>query len=167
MTRVPLGTEGGRFVLDAGQELPAGITAAGVGEGFSTKPPLSLYGVSMKTSEELALEYHHAFNLPVWINRCGVMAGAGQFGRPDQGIVAYWIHSWRERRALKYLGFGGTGHQVRDVLHPRDLADLLFKQMNSPNAAAPRLGNVAGGPESAFSLAELNACRGSPDWKSP
>jgi CDP-paratose 2-epimerase len=154
---VPLRTQGERFVVDDGKPLAVGVTAQGVSEAFSTAPPLSLYGVSKKMSEDLALEYHHTFKLPVWVNRCGVMAGAGQFGRPDQGIVAYWIHSWREKKPLKYLGFQGTGHQVRDALHPLDLADLLLKQMREPNPSAPRLGNVSGGVESAFSLAQLSA----------
>ncbi len=154
---VPLRTEGEHFAVDESQPLPVGVTVKGVNETFDTSPPLSLYGTSKKMSEDLALEYHHTFKLPVWINRCGVMAGAGQFGRADQGIVAYWLHSWHERKALKYLGFAGTGHQVRDVLHPRDLADLLIKQMQSPDASAPRLANVSGGAESAFSLAELTA----------
>ncbi|MDB6072549.1 MAG: NAD-dependent epimerase/dehydratase [Verrucomicrobiaceae bacterium] len=157
LTQVPLRTEGERFVLDAGQDLASGLSDAGVSKSFSSTPPLSLYGMTKKTSEGLALEYAASFGLPVWINRCGVMAGGGQFGRPDQGIVAYWIHSWRERHALKYLGFEGTGHQVRDVLHPHDLADLLLKQMRQPGADHPRLGNVGGGIESAFSLAELSA----------
>ncbi len=156
MAGLPLRTEGSRFVLDESQSLPSGVSAAGVNETFSCAPPLSLYGVSKKASEDLALEYAATFKIPVWVNRCGVMAGAGQFGRPDQGIVAYWIHSWREKRPLKYLGFGGLGHQVRDVLHPADLANLLIKQMQSPAAVHPRLGNVSGGLESAFSLAEMS-----------
>ena len=120
-------------------------------------PPLSLYGVTKKMSEDLALEFGATFNVPVWINRCGVMAGAGQFGRADQGIVAYWIHSWREGRPLKYLGFGGHGHQVRDCLHPDDLAALLIKQMAwGAKEGRMRVGNVGGGQESAFSLAELS-----------
>ncbi len=154
---LPLRAESERFSLDESKSLPVGVSCGGVSEAFSTEPPLSLYGVSKKMSEDLALEYHHTFKLPVWINRCGVMAGAGQFGRADQGIVAYWLHSWRERKALKYLGFEGAGRQVRDMLHPRDLADLLLKQMRSPSADAPRLANVSGGSESAFSLAELSA----------
>ncbi len=157
LTKIPLATKGEQFVVDAGQGLPPGLSPAGVSESFSTEPPLSLYGVSKKASEDLALEYAFTFKVPVWINRCGVMAGAGQFGRPDQGIVAYWLHSWREQRPLKYLGFGGTGRQVRDALHPRDLADLLLKQMQSPDAECRRLGNVSGGIESAFSLAQMSA----------
>jgi CDP-paratose 2-epimerase len=157
LCNVPLKSEGQRFVVDESKPLPAGLSPRGVNEAFSAAPPLSLYGTTKKMSEDLALEYHHTFKLPVWINRCGVMAGAGQFGRADQGIVAYWLHSWRERRPLKYLGFQGTGHQVRDVLHPLDLADLLIKQMQSPDAEAPRLANVSGGAASAFSLADLSA----------
>ncbi|MFM8720979.1 MAG: hypothetical protein ACKOFH_15860, partial [Chthoniobacterales bacterium] len=75
------------------------------------------------------LEYGAAFGFPVWVNRCGVMAGAGQFGKPDQGIFSFWIHSWARQAPLKYIGFGGTGHLVRDCLHPEDLVDLVLKQM--------------------------------------
>lgn len=156
---LPLCTEGARFAPDPSRTLPAGVTGLGVNEAFSTAPPLSLYGVSKKMSEDLALEYAAAFNLPVWINRCGVLAGAGQFGRADQGIVAFWIHSWLEGRPLKYLGFGGHGHQVRDALHPDDLALLLLKQLRAGagNPGVPRVLNVGGGIESSFSLAELSA----------
>ncbi len=78
---------------------------------------MSLYGSTKMASEQLALEYSHAFGFPVWINRCGVMAGAGQFGKPDMGS-SLLIHSWSLHRPLTYIGFGGTGHQVRDCLHP-------------------------------------------------
>jgi CDP-paratose 2-epimerase len=156
LAALPIQSEGSRFVLDA-SVLPDGASSNGVTESFSTAPPLSLYGVSKKMSEDLALEYHSTFGLPVWVNRCGVMAGAGQFGRADQGIVAFWIHSWREGRPLRYLGFGGNGFQVRDCLHPDDLAALLIKQLNHGSGAdKPRLANVSGGMESAFSLAELS-----------
>ena len=159
LASLPLKTEDARFALDTKKPLPSGASARGVNEDFSTTPPLSLYGVSKKMSEDLALEYARAFKMPVWINRCGVMAGAGQFGRADQGIVAFWIHSWREDRPLKYLGFGGHGHQVRDVLHPDDIAALLLKQLHAGSGKphTPRVVNVGGGIESAFSLAELSA----------
>jgi CDP-paratose 2-epimerase len=65
-----------------------------------------------------------------------VLAGAGQFGRADQGIFAYWINAWLRRRPLKYLGFGGAGHQVRDCLHPRDL--VAGPGESNSSRAAPR-----------------------------
>lgn len=139
--------------------LPRGISISGVSEEFSTSAPVSLYGATKLASEAMALEYGEAFGLPVWINRCGVLAGAGQFGRPDQGIFSYWVHSWLQKRPLKYIGFGGRGFQVRDCLHPRDLVSLLLKQMRAGKAAEkPRTINAGGGAKSAVSLAQLS------DW---
>jgi CDP-paratose 2-epimerase len=68
------------------QAWPAGLSSAGVSETYSTAAPLSLYGASKLASETLALEYGFAFDFPVWINRCGVLVGAGQFGKSDQRI---------------------------------------------------------------------------------
>ena len=138
------------------QLFPVGISPLGVSERYSTEPPVSLYGSTKVTSEHLALEYGATFGFPVWINRCGVMAGAGQFGHPMQGIFAYWIHSFREKRPLKYIGFGGKGYQVRDCLHPRDLSSLLEKQFVEPlNTTKPRVCNVSGGICNSMSLKQL------------
>ncbi len=73
--------------------LTEGVSAEGVSEKFSTAPPISLYGSSKLASEVIALEYSETFNFPVWINRCGVLAGAGQFGKADQGIFSFWLNS--------------------------------------------------------------------------
>ena len=137
--------------------LPPGLTSAGVDETFSTQPPVSLYGSTKLASEMLALEYGESFGFQVFINRCGVMAGAGQFGRPDQGIFAYWINSHLRRRPLGYIGFDGQGRQVRDCLHPSDLASLLLEQILSQRklSTTERIINLSGGAESAMSLRQL------------
>ena len=143
-----------------GQESPLYpvLSNQGLTEDFPTKPPVSLYGSTKLASEQLALEYGYSYDFPVWINRCGVMAGAGQFGHPAQGIFAFWIHSFRENAPLKYVGFDGQGHQVRDCLHPRDLTSLLEKQFIEPlNSQKPRILHCAGGIENSMSLAELTA----------
>lgn len=145
------------FQLVPNALLPTGLSPAGIAESFSTAPPISLYGSSKLASEVLALEYGETFGFPVWINRCGVLAGAGQFGRPDQGIFAYWINAWLRRSPLAYIGFGGNGFQVRDCLHPRDLIPLFQKQAAS-SGAAERVLNFGGGAENAISLAQLS------DW---
>ena len=133
-----------------------GASSSGISEDFPTTTPLSLYGASKLASETLILEYGECFGFPVWINRCGVLAGAGQFGRADQGIFSYWIHSFREKRALQYIGFNGTGHQVRDVLHPKDLVPLLSQQIMEPDSEAPKIVNLGGGIENSMSLKELS-----------
>jgi len=135
-----------------------GISALGIAESFNTGAPVSLYGATKLASEALALEYGHAFGFPVWINRCGVLAGAGQFGNAEQGIFSFWLHAWRAKKTLCYIGFGGKGHQVRDAFHPDDLADLVLKQIYSSGSDRPRVCNAAGGMENSMSLLELS------DW---
>ena len=150
----------GAYEPDPTEAAPEGLGSEGVSEGFSTEPPLSLYGAAKLASETVALEYGAAFGFPVWIDRCGVLAGAGQFGRADQGIFSYWIHSWVQKRPLRYIGFGGTGLQVRDCLHPADLVPLLAQQMRGPSEGRPRVVNVSGGRRSAMSLLQLSRwCR--------
>lgn len=134
----------------------SGASSIGISEGFPTTAPLSLYGASKLASETLILEYGECFDFPIWINRCGVLAGAGQFGKADQGIFSFWIHSFRENKALKYIGFNGTGHQVRDALHPKDLVPLLSQQMLEPDREAPKVINLGGGFENSLSLKELS-----------
>ena len=160
LTALPVTPVQGAFRLtpNAGALVP-GVSAAGLDETFATTAPISLYGATKLASEALALEYGEAFGFPVFINRCGVLAGAGQFGRADQGIFAYWINAWLRQRPLKYLGFGGHGYQVRDCLHPRDLIPVLEKQFRAPTlVASDRIANFSGGAESAMSLKQLS------DW---
>jgi CDP-paratose 2-epimerase len=158
LANLPVVAREGAFAPAADQPLPAGLSAAGVSEAFSAAAPVSLYGATKLASEALALEYGATFGFTSYINRCGVMAGAGQFGRPDQGIFAYWIHSWARRRPLRYIGFDGQGHQVRDCLHPADLAPLLLAQMDAARPPAERTLNVSGGAASARSLRQIS------DW---
>lgn len=139
------------------QAWPVGLGPEGVSEAFSTQAPVSLYGATKLASEALALEYGETFGLPVWVNRCGVLAGAGQFGRPDQGIFAYWINAWLRRQRLVYIGFDGQGHQVRDCLDPRDVVPLLNVQMVHNGQGKRRVQNVSGGRASAHSLRQLSA----------
>jgi len=156
LAAIPVEVRGERFIPRSDANI-AGFTTAGVAESFSAAAPISLYGATKLASETLALEYGATFDLPVFINRCGVLAGAGQFGKIDQGIFSYWIHSFARRRPLKYIGFNGTGHQVRDCLHARDLLLLLTAQIKTPGRDVPRILNVSGGVKQSASLCELNS----------
>ena len=156
LAALPVVSEGNRYRLS--EPLPSGVSPGGISETFSVAPPLSLYGATKLASEVLALEFGESFNLPVWINRCGVLAGAGQFGRPDQGILAYWLNAYLRRRPLSYIGFEGTGHQTRDAFHPADLATLLLAQLDAGSRGGrPNVVNVGGGAANSFSLAEITA----------
>ena len=158
LAALPVSVRNGSFMPTATAQLPEGVSELGVSERFDTRPPLSLYGASKLASETIALEYGATFEFPVWINRCGILAGAGQFGRPDQGIFAFWIHSYRHQQPMSYIGFDGTGSQTRDCLHPRDLVPLIMAQMRERTSEKPKTVNLGGGAERAMSLSQLS------DW---
>src|SRR3984957_3530781 len=151
-----------RFEPDVTAILPIGFSSRGILEEFSTAAPISLYGATKLSSEVLALEYGRTFQFPVWIDRCGVIAGPGQFGTAQQGIFSFWIHAWRSQQRLRYIGFGGSGFQVRDALHPRDLAALVAGQLvDSDTQGSDRIWNIGGGLGNSMSLFELSGwCSG-------
>lgn len=144
------------FTPIADQNFPSGISEFGVSESYSTQPPISIYGASKITSEILAQEYGATYDFPVWINRCGVLAGSGQFGRADQGIFSFWINSYLRKAPLKYIGFGGNGYQVRDCLHPRDIVPVIVNQINSKSTEVHPICNFSGGIKNSISLAQLS-----------
>lgn len=157
LASLPVVALDGGYAIDASQPLPQGVTEHGVDAGFSTASPISLYGATKLASESLAAEYSFAFGLPGYINRCGVLSGAGQFGTAAQGIFAYWINAYLRRRKLRYIGFDGLGHQSRDVLHIDDLASLIALQIRRPQAGRAPLYSAGGGPERTMSLRQLTA----------
>jgi CDP-paratose 2-epimerase len=154
---LPLKVTANAFHLDDSKPLPYGVSPRGLSAAFSTMPPISLYGSMKLASETVALEYGAAFGFPVWVNRCGLLAGAGQFGTPEQGILSFWINAHLRRRPMRYIGFGGAGCQVRDVLHPRDLSALIQLQIRSARTNGQRTYSAGGGLMNSISLANLNA----------
>ena len=157
LAAIPMRVRNNAYEADTSKPLPSGLTAEGIGVDFSTAAPVSLYGATKLASEIMALEYGLAFDFPVWITRCGVLAGAGQFGTPEQGIFAFWINAHLRRRPIRYIGFDGTGCQTRDAFHPRDLAALLVAQMRTSRSKGQRIYTAGGGPSNAMSLAQLTA----------
>lgn len=157
LATIPLCVSDRAFALDNAAAMAPGLSPHGIAVEFPTAPPISLYGATKLASEIIALEYGAAFDFPVWITRCGVLAGAGQFGTPDQGIFAFWINAHLRRRPMRYIGFNGTGYQTRDAFHPRDLAAMLVVQMRTGRAGGQRTYTGGGGPANTMSLAQLTA----------
>lgn len=145
-----------RLELEATQNAP-GVSARGIAEDFATHLPRSLYGASKLASELVIQEYVASYGLKAVINRCGVIAGPGQFGKVDQGVFTLWVANHVFGQPLKYLGFGGTGKQVRDLLHPDDLFRALELQLADLDRLSGQTFNLGGGPRISTSLAELTA----------
>lgn len=143
-----------RFELADDQKIP-GSSSTGFTEDFPLTGVRSLYGTTKLASEMLILEYADMYGLKVVINRCGVITGPWQFGKVDQGFVVLWAakHFWNQE--LSYIGFGGEGKQVRDVLHVDDLFRLIDIQLNNIAEINKDVFNVGGGREGSVSLKEL------------
>ena len=148
-----------RFEIAEQQSVP-GVSAAGIREEFPTHLPRSLYGATKLASELLLQEYAATYGVRAVINRCGVIAGPGQFGKVDQGVFTLWVANHFFRQPLRYIGFGGGGKQVRDLLHPADLFELIVRQLDSIEAVSGEVYNVGGGHALSVSLRELTGiCR--------
>jgi CDP-paratose 2-epimerase len=142
-----------RFTLSARQELP-GVSERGIAEDFPLGGARSLYGATKLCSELLIQEYGAMYGLRFIINRCGVITGPWQMGKVDQGVFALWMGMHYFDRSLAYIGWGGRGKQVRDLLHIDDLAELLDRQLARIETLHGQTFNVGGGFASSLSLRE-------------
>jgi CDP-paratose 2-epimerase len=143
-----------RFELLDDQAL-AGAGAQGISEDFPLAGRRTMYGASKLAGELLLAEY----DVPWTIDRCGVVAGPWQMGKVDQGVFTHWMLSFIQGHELRYIGYGGQGKQVRDLLHVADLVDLVERQLTEDGWDAQTF-NVGGGREGSLSLAETTAlCR--------
>jgi len=145
-----------RFHIADNQEMP-GISPKGIAEHFPMDGPRSFYGASKFSSELFIREYIEFYNLKAVINRCGVLTGPWQMGKVDQGVVVLWLARHYFQGELSYIGYGGTGHQVRDILHIQDLYRLLKLQLEQFDLFSGQTFNVGGGEKVSVSLFELTA----------
>lgn len=132
-----------------------GVSAAGVNEDFPLEGARSFYGASKLSGELLVAEYVHNYGMECLINRCGVLAGPWQMAKVDQGVITLWIAGHQFNRPLNYRGFDGHGKQVRDVLHVRDLCELIGHQLSTDTGWNGSVFNVGGGADVSTSLYEL------------
>jgi CDP-paratose 2-epimerase len=143
-----------RFELEEAQPV-AGCGKKGITETFPLLGARSFYGTTKLASELVIREYEAFYGLKAVVNRCGVIAGPRQMGKIDQGVVVLWMarHLWQKE--LSYIGYQGSGKQVRDVVHILDLFDLIDYELNHFNQVSGKIYNVGGGREVSFSLKEL------------
>ncbi len=145
-----------RFIFDEKQN-QNGISEKGISERLSLDGARSFYGTTKLSSEMFIQEYAAFYGLKAAVTRFGVIAGPRQMGKTDQGVVTLWMakHYWNQ--SLKYIGYGGTGKQVRDILHVDDLVDLIDLQIHEIEKFSGKIYNVGGGLQNSASLQEMTA----------
>ena len=125
----------------------------GVSEEFSIDGgQRSIYGLSKLIADAACQEYAQAYDLPIVVNRFGVISGAGQFGHTDQGWVVWWAIAHWLKLPLTYLGW--QGKQVRDILFVEDMLSLLELQLSKLATFRGEVFNLGGGTANAISLCE-------------
>ena len=155
LNEIPLAENATRFTINEVKNNISGVSKVGVSEQFPLQGARSFYGTTKLAAELLVEEYAAFYGLKTIINRCGVLSGAWQMGKVDQGVVVLWMakHFWKKE--LGYFGFGGEGKQVRDMLHVHDLYRLLEIQLANPEIYSGKPWNVGGGASVSVSLQEL------------
>jgi len=127
----------------------------GISELFDTSGLKTFYGFTKLTGENLIKEYSSIFNIDFIINRSGVITGPWQWGRVDQGFVSYWLMAYVFKKKLKYIGYGGLGYQVRDILNINDFCKLIEVQLSDFSKYKNEIFNIGGGSHSKISLFNL------------
>ncbi len=155
LKKIPLKEGDTRFYIDESGGSLSGLSEKGINEDFPVNTARSIYGATKLASELLIQEYVDTYNLKAIINRCGVLCGAGQFGKVEQGVFTLWVARHYLEKPLKYTGFGGKGKQVRDLLHPKDLFEAIEIQRDQVNRCSGEIYNIGGGTDISVSLLEL------------
>lgn len=146
--------EANRFSFSSNQT-EIGISTKGISEELNLFGSRSFYGTTKLSAELFIQEYASFYNLEAAITRFGVIAGPKQMGKIDQGVVTLWManHFWK--KPLQYIGYGGSGKQIRDILHINDLFDLIDLQIHQIEKFANKVFNAGGGLENSISLNEM------------
>jgi len=134
-----------------------GVSERGVSTTFRLDGRRSLYGATKLSAEYILQEYSEQYGLSSIIDRCGVIAGPWQLGKVDQGVFTHWLVAHHLGRPLTYIGFGGRGLQVRDLLHIDDLVELVLKQIADIPSYHGQVFNAGGSASASLSLVETTA----------
>ena len=125
---------------------------AGSRQSFPLRAPVSLYGSTKLAARSLLSSTALRSIFRSWVNRCGVIAGAGQFGTPEQGIFSFWVRAWASPSAAVYRlrRYGQTGSRRAPSGRPgRALSSAQIRDGRRARTATLYGG---GGPENAMSL---------------
>ncbi len=132
---------------------PYGPAIYGIPETFSIDGgDHSIYGLSKVCADLTCQEYAKAFEMNIVVNRFSCLAGPGQWGKSEQGWLAWFIIAAMFNLPVTLYGF--KGKQVRDVLFMPDILDLVSKQMDEIYAQTGQVFNVGGGNKITTSLLE-------------
>jgi CDP-paratose 2-epimerase len=110
----------------------------------------SLFGASKAAADLMVQEYGRYFGLKTACLRCGCLTGGSHAGAELHGFLSYLVKCAVNNRP--YTVFGYKGKQVRDNLHSRDMASLIWAIFQTPRQAG--VYNIGGSRHSNCSILE-------------
>lgn len=123
--------------------------------GINEEMPLdfySPYGCSKGAADQYVKDYSRIYNLNTIVFRQSCIYGYRQFGREDQGWLAWFIIAAVLDKPIKIYG---DGKQVRDILFIDDLIDAYILGITHAEKIVGDVYNIGGGPSNTLSLLEL------------
>jgi CDP-paratose 2-epimerase len=112
----------------------------------------SPYGCSKGAADQYVRDYHRIFGLNTIVMRQSCIYGPRQFGREEQGWLAWLMIAAATRYPITIYG---DGWQVRDVLHVDDLLDAFEAAARNIATTAGCIYNIGGGPANSVSLLQV------------
>ncbi len=128
--------------------------AAGIGDAQATNP-IGAYATSKMCAEMTVRTWTHRGGIRGISFRQSSVYGGRQFPTADQGWVAYFAEVFASDTEYTV---SGSGKQVRDLLHVRDLCEAYCLAAEDSSTLLGQAWNIGGGPENSLSILELT------DW---
>ena len=122
---------------------------------INEKFPLSFespYSCSKGAADQYLIDYSRIYGVKATSLRLSCVYGENQWGTEDQGWIALFSKGLIKNKTFRIFG---NGKQVRDLLHVKDLSNLIYiliKQKKFPKGIAF---NIGGGKKNAISLLGL------------
>jgi CDP-paratose 2-epimerase len=122
---------------------------------INEKFPLSFespYSCSKGAADQYLLDYSKIYNLNTSSLRLSCVYGENQWGTEDQGWIAWFIKCAIKNKKIRIFG---NGKQVRDILHVKDLSNLIYIMLKQKKFPKGEAFNIGGGRKNTISLLEV------------
>ena len=137
----------------------------GFPDGIDESMPLdfaSPYGCSKGSADQYVRDWYRNYGMKTVVFRHSSIYGGRQYATVDQGWVGWFTmkaieqaRSVEKHEPIIPFTISGSGKQVRDVLHSRDLIALYRTAYEKRHSCAGEVFNIGGGLENSMSLLEL------------
>ena len=133
--------------------------------GLAENIPLDFttpYGCSKGSADQYVKDWAKVYGMKTVIFRHSSIYGGRQFASVNQGWIGWFCLKALEQKIatttnteIKPFTISGTGKQVRDVLHAKDLVDLYYCAYKNKEVLNGEIFNIGGGHKNSLSLIEL------------